>query len=96
MASTIPVSSYQTLAREISVLEPLAGAGRLEEAAGVMSALAARLEELPAARESDRAAIEHALARLAALDERLRPLCCGDTGRLLSVPLSARRSLRME
>ena len=90
MASTVPFSSYQILAHEISALESLAGAGCLEEAADIMSALAAHLVELPAACESERAAIEHALARLGALDERLRPLRGGDIDRLLSTFGSAR------
>ncbi|MDR1855427.1 MAG: hypothetical protein LBR05_11070 [Azoarcus sp.] len=68
------ICSYQALAQAIAELRALTAEGRWEEAARVMSSLAERARELPAADVSDRDAIEGALSILARLTEQVRPL----------------------
>lgn len=71
MKARVETVSYQAIAQEIANLEPLFGEECWEDAACRMSALVAQLEQLPAACPEDRAEIEQALARLAALIEHI-------------------------
>jgi hypothetical protein len=81
---TVPTSTftYQALAQAVSRLESVCGEDRWDEAARIMNGLAARLSSLPAARAADRPIIEHALADIARLGERVQPLHA-ETAKLL-------------
>lgn len=74
MMPLLKVSSYQALANAISELRSMTSEGHWEDAAAAMRLLADRAQELPAAHDSDREAIEGALSILARLSEQLRPL----------------------
>jgi hypothetical protein len=83
MTSTLaPAFTYQALAQAISRLESACGEEHWDEAARIMNALAAKLATLPAAQAPDRPIIERALADIAHLGERVRPLHA-ETAKLL-------------
>ena len=80
--TSIQVTSYHALAREIARIKPLIGDARWEEAAARMERLAGWLESLPAACAADRGEIESALSELAGLAAQIQPLHT-DVARLL-------------